>query len=267
MWYARTMDTTSIMDRKIREHNRSEHSDLTLDVKPDDWTREQRIAARESCPVCRLIFTAEGGWRAERSTNYPSDPRAYRARLSNSRPARSLMTEAQARFLKKLVASRELTPAMERRVAEARAQAVRLEFTQYDASLLIDSLKELSWKDRSGERSETPRRNVPDVAEGRYALRDVPGYSNAVSFFKVDRPKQGPFKGRTFVSIFASDEKMAVRWPGALKILELIAADPRGAMVLYGTELGKCGHCGRTLTDDDSRAQGIGPVCARKMGW
>jgi Family of unknown function (DUF6011) len=32
----------------------------------------------------------------------------------------------------------------------------------------------------------------------------------------------------------------------------------------YGRELGNCGRCGRTLTDDASRAAGIGPVCASK---
>jgi uncharacterized protein DUF6011 len=35
-------------------------------------------------------------------------------------------------------------------------------------------------------------------------------------------------------------------------------------MVRYGQELGECGHCGRTLTDEASRAAGIGPVCASK---
>lgn len=26
-------------------------------------------------------------------------------------------------------------------------------------------------------------------------------------------------------------------------------------------------QCGRTLTNDESRARGIGPVCAAKAGW
>ncbi|MES2342166.1 MAG: DUF6011 domain-containing protein [Pseudomonadota bacterium] len=28
--------------------------------------------------------------------------------------------------------------------------------------------------------------------------------------------------------------------------------------------MGECGRCGRTLTDEASRAAGIGPVCASK---
>jgi hypothetical protein len=33
---------------------------------------------------------------------------------------------------------------------------------------------------------------------------------------------------------------------------------------LYADHLGNCWRCGRTLTDADSRARGIGPVCASK---
>ena len=32
------------------------------------------------------------------------------------------------------------------------------------------------------------------------------------------------------------------------------------SMLLYGMLIGKCGHCGRTLTNDESRALGIGPA-------
>jgi hypothetical protein len=34
--------------------------------------------------------------------------------------------------------------------------------------------------------------------------------------------------------------------------------------VRYGMLIGKCGVCGRTLTDEESRANGIGPVCAER---
>lgn len=35
----------------------------------------------------------------------------------------------------------------------------------------------------------------------------------------------------------------------------------------FGDLYGMCMICGRTLTDDDSIARGIGPICAGKMGW
>ncbi len=40
-----------------------------------------------------------------------------------------------------------------------------------------------------------------------------------------------------------------------------IMADPSSAMVLYGKILKKCGYCGRSLTDAESLARGIGPDC------
>ena len=47
-------------------------------------------------------------------------------------------------------------------------------------------------------------------------------------------------------------------------VLATIAVDAKTAMLRNGRELGHCGHCGRTLTDEASRAAGIGPVCADK---
>jgi hypothetical protein len=48
---------------------------------------------------------------------------------------------------------------------------------------------------------------------------------------------------------------------------KIVDADPKVAMLRYGQELGQCGHCYRTLTNDESRAVGIGPVCRAKKGW
>lgn len=50
-------------------------------------------------------------------------------------------------------------------------------------------------------------------------------------------------------------------------ILSIIARDPQSASKRYGHAIGKCGICNRTLTDSTSIANGIGPVCASKVGW
>lgn len=42
--------------------------------------------------------------------------------------------------------------------------------------------------------------------------------------------------------------------------LDAIRADP-AARARYGREIGSCGVCGRALTNGESRALGIGPVC------
>jgi hypothetical protein len=38
-------------------------------------------------------------------------------------------------------------------------------------------------------------------------------------------------------------------------------ADPKAAMKTFADELGVCARCHRDLTDDVSRARGVGPVC------
>jgi hypothetical protein len=48
--------------------------------------------------------------------------------------------------------------------------------------------------------------------------------------------------------------------------VEAIKVDPKGAMRTYGQQIGQCGKCHRPLTDETSRAEGIGPEC-RKRGF
>ena len=104
---------------------------------------------------------------------------------------------------------------------------------------------------------------VLDVPAGRYAV-EIDG---RLGFFKVDRPT-GRWAGYyVFVKQMASDTEYPVRGPRRGVVLDAIAADPQAASVRYGREIGACGVCGRTLTDEDSRARGIGPICADKMGW
>lgn len=50
----------------------------------------------------------------------------------------------------------------------------------------------------------------------------------------------------------------------ANKIIETGAKD---ALLRFGQELGSCGHCGRDLTNQESRSFGIGPTCRANKGW
>jgi Family of unknown function (DUF6011) len=100
------------------------------------------------------------------------------------------------------------------------------------------------------------------VADGHYALVDADGVTK---FYEVNSPTQGKWAGRTFVAVQASDERYPIRGAAAKAILAAIAADPKAALVRYGHAIGKCGVCNRTLTDEASRAAGIGPVCAGRL--
>jgi len=63
------------------------------------------------------------------------------------------------------------------------------------------------------------------------------------------------------VDVWASDARYPIKAvPEKLRILKAIIADP-DAGPRFGREIGRCYVCGRTLTDETSRALGIGPVC------
>lgn len=46
-----------------------------------------------------------------------------------------------------------------------------------------------------------------------------------------------------------------------------VLSDPEAAAIAHGKLTGKCAVCSRPLSDSESVARGIGPVCARRMGW
>jgi hypothetical protein len=46
-----------------------------------------------------------------------------------------------------------------------------------------------------------------------------------------------------------------------------VCADPYNQAIAYGKRFGRCACCNRTLSDPESVARGIGPVCAAHYGW
>jgi Family of unknown function (DUF6011) len=118
--------------------------------------------------------------------------------------------------------------------------------------------------DNTREHEDQLAARLPELEHGRYAI-DIDGVTK---FYRVDKPTQGKWAGYTFVKVQASDETHPIRNRAQrIRILSIIAADPQGALQRYGREIGSCGHCGRTLTDQESRERGIGPICWGKLGW
>lgn len=106
------------------------------------------------------------------------------------------------------------------------------------------------------------------VPAGRYAIETEDGATNALAFYKVDRPTEGKWAGRVFVKLMVSDDEQRLSYATQRAVLAKIAeVGAIQASARYGHEIGECGVCGRTLTNDESRARGIGPVCAAKQGW
>jgi len=101
------------------------------------------------------------------------------------------------------------------------------------------------------------------VADGRYAIT----LDGKLRFFRVNTPTAGRWSGFTFVTeIFGGGAIKAIRGLEVRnEVLAGIANDPK-ALARFGQELGSCGKCGRVLTDEESRAIGIGPVCREQLG-
>lgn len=101
---------------------------------------------------------------------------------------------------------------------------------------------------------ECPSSNMFPFPDGRYAVDNAEGLLR----FYLCR------EGKVFV--MASNTEHRIPDNAAKTIIEKIAIDPELASRTYGREIGDCGRCGRTLTNEVSRAAGIGPICASK-GW
>lgn len=116
----------------------------------------------------------------------------------------------------------------------------------------------------SDNKSSVRAEDFPNVFAGRYAVDTADGH---LAFYKVSVPNETSYyHGRVFVDVMASDESYPVRGLAARTVLEKIAVDPIEAAKNYGQEIGSCGKCGKTLTDELSRAFGIGPKCRIKLG-
>jgi hypothetical protein len=97
-----------------------------------------------------------------------------------------------------------------------------------------------------------------ELHPGRYA---VIGEDGTVDFYHLKESK----KGNLYALLQTGDNETFVNWDVANAVFRKILADPKEAMIRYGREIGKCGHCGRTLTNEESRQAGIGPICRKGM--
>lgn len=128
-------------------------------------------------------------------------------------------------------------------------------------------------------RPTAPPEAKPDQDAWEWA-RAVPGGSYALVrdgktvFYEFGRPDIGKWAGWGFFALVIGDEtrRLATIRPNGsttgvgLDSLREIAANPKEASARYGREIGQCGVCGKTLTNEESRTLGIGPVCIATFG-
>lgn len=122
------------------------------------------------------------------------------------------------------------------------------------ASAMLDTLISAPFRN-------LPPVNLPQVPAGRYAVENAEG---KLAFYVIRIKKDG--KVEIFVKASHHEHLVPFTVPGYTTILQaILTAGLREATVRYGRELGACGVCGRELTDETSRAEGIGPVCAQRF--
>lgn len=105
---------------------------------------------------------------------------------------------------------------------------------------------------------------LADVPAGHYAIASTG--ANDLAFYRVDRPTEGAYAGRTFVKLIVGGHPDSnVRYAAVPGILDrIVEAGIAESATLYGREIGQCYRCNRSLTDETSRSLGIGPECRKK---
>jgi hypothetical protein len=138
-------------------------------------------------------------------------------------------------------------------------------------ALLASKAREEAWAaERAAAAAAAPviTAPVPKLPEGRryYAIENADGN---ITFLRITRTKYD----YTYIDqvIGGRDAESRGRvlpngqYFGTFEALyRKVTEDPEAAMRRYGHEIGRCGYCGRTLTDPESRYLGIGPVCRQK---
>lgn len=113
----------------------------------------------------------------------------------------------------------------------------------------------------------TPQWLGKDVPDSDYAV--VPE-SGVAEFYRVERGKKGSrWDGFVFVSrLYGAPgdwRKAPVRGGMKTMVLATIGKDPKAAAVAFSREHGVCACCGSPLSDPESIAMGLGPVCAKRF--
>lgn len=98
---------------------------------------------------------------------------------------------------------------------------------------------------------------APEVPAGKYLVDDVA--------YRVDRPVKGKWAGYTFLVRIDRDERVRNALVRNVILRKILAQGILESTAAYGRETGQCGQCGRTLTNPESIAAGIGPICAGRI--
>jgi hypothetical protein len=157
--------------------------------------------------------------------------------------APEMITPAQSNYIQSLLAAR-ITP-------KGLAAGFSLDLTKSQASNMITKLKKCPVKAPGTQGKAAAKEIVP---EGFYCV--------GIDYFKVQTSKT---TGKRYAKIWTGST-----WSyNAGGVYKLTLADKltEEQAAMFGKKTGHCCICSKLLTNPESVAKGIGPVCADNMGW
>jgi hypothetical protein len=215
---------------------------------------ETVLEVRDCYKISRPITVLDQGWRADPAT------KNQRNFLNNLRKQNNLPAIPDEQGLTKGQATQDIDHWV--KLAESQPKVVRPRTAWPEASIE----EEDEYLDRGQVRKVTDgTRPSVDIPAGHYAVASLTG-NNDLDFFRVDRPTEGRWAGRTYVKrVVGGKPDSKVFGKTGEQVLQAIwDAGIGDSAKLYGTELGQCSRCNRHLTDELSRSLGIGPDCRNK---
>ncbi len=109
------------------------------------------------------------------------------------------------------------------------------------------------------------QQKTPVVPDSKYALYDGDG---KIIFFEV-RTGKGKWAHMQFVDRLIGHpgdwQKIPVKGAAKRDVLLDLDMNPQAAARRYGKHFTVCGVCGSPLSDPESMAAGIGPICMRRF--
>lgn len=208
----------------------------------EDAARRAATAAEGAWDAFALDFAPEAAWLAAEAGRFP-----FAASLRDAVRKFGRLTDAQLAAVRRC-----MVKGAERATARAEVQKT--------ASRPLD----ISKLDEAFAVARASGAVKAAIRTGTVVFSLAPaGGRNPGSIYVKDRSSGeylGKIAGGRFSASFACTETNAADVAEA-------AADPKAAALRYAAETDECSVCGRLLTDPDSKAAGIGPVCAAKFGW
>jgi lipoprotein-anchoring transpeptidase ErfK/SrfK len=190
-------------------------------------------------------------------------------------PIGDLATPKQIEFYTALVTGKQMALGIGERAEMIKNAAM---MTKKEMSQAISNMMGLPWIPReqqvrtaviTGQPAAPVTKPVQKtwdtIGAGHYAVVDPK--DQVLKFYKVQRPKKGNWVGYVFIKRVSGENLEPVGNAQEREVIfREIEKDVMGALKRYGQEIGQCGHCKKQLTDAESRAFGIGPVCRKALG-